>query len=135
MTKSELDALTYEINGAAIDVHKELGPGLLESVYHRCLVYELWHRGISFKTEMELPVMYKMLELETKLRCDLYVEDKIVVEIKSVKEFASVHSAQLLTYMKLLKAPKGILLNFNVVNLFREGQCTLVNDHFKNLPD
>lgn len=135
MTKSQLDELTYEINGAAIEVHKALGPGLLESVYHRCLAYELWHRGINFQTEMEIPILYKMLELDAKLRCDLFVEEVIVVEIKSVKEFASVHTAQLLTYMKLLKAPKGILLNFNVFNLFKDGQRTLINEHFKLLQD
>lgn len=107
MTKSELDDLTYKINGATIEVHKELGPGLLESVYHKCLAYKLWHRGINFETEFEIQIMYKMLQIDAKLRCDLLLENSIIVEIKSVKDFSPVHSAQLLTYMKLLEAPKG----------------------------
>lgn len=135
MTKSELKDLTYEINGAAITVHKELGPGLLESVYQRCMAYELWHRGINFKLEMSLPVKYKMIELETTLRCDLYVEDSIVVELKACEKFNPVHTAQLLTYMKLLKAPKGILLNFNSFNLYKDGQRTLINEYFEELDE
>jgi len=135
MTKTELKDLTYQINGAAITVHKELGPGLLESVYQKCMAYELWHRGISYALEMKLPVKYKMIELDTTLRCDLFVEDSIVVELKACDKFHPIHTAQLLTYMKLLKAPKGILLNFNSYNLYKDGQTTLVNHHFEELEE
>ncbi|MBL4863111.1 MAG: GxxExxY protein [Crocinitomicaceae bacterium] len=134
MTKKYLDELTYDINGAAIEVHKELGPGLLESVCHKCLAYELWLRGINYEIEVELPVKYKMIEIDTKLRCDLFVENCIVIELKAVDNFHPVHSAQLLTYMKLLEVPKGILINFNAYNLFKDGQRTFINDRFKKLP-
>ena len=135
MTKKDIKDLTYQINGAAIEVHKQLGPGLLESVYHQCLEHELWHRGIDFQTELEVPISYKMIDLNTKLRCDLFVENTIIIEIKAIQQLAPVHSAQLLTYMKLLEAPKGILFNFNVSNLYKEGQKTMVNKNFESLPD
>lgn len=132
-TKSEINDLTYQIVGAAIRVHQYLGPGLLESIYHECLEIELNDRGIRHCTEMTVPVIYNHRPLETTLRCDLYVEDAIVVELKSVSELLPIHEAQLLTYMKLLKAPKGILINFNSLNLFRNGQKTFVNEHFSEL--
>lgn len=135
MTKKYLDELTFEIIGSAIEVNKILGRGLLESVYHACLKEELKHRKINFLTEMRIPINYKEKELDIDLRCDLFVENSIVVELKSVQELNSMHDAQLLTYMKLLKAPKGILINFNCNNIFREGQKTLVNEFFKLLPD
>jgi GxxExxY protein len=135
MTKNDIKNLTYQINGAAISVHKELGPGLLESVYHKCLEYELWLQGIEFKTELTLPVKYKMMELNTQLRCDLYIENTIVVELKACEKFHPVHSAQLITYMNLLKAPKGILYNFNSYNLYKDGQRTLINEHFEKLAE
>ncbi len=106
LSKQYLDDLTYEINGAAIEVHKTIGPGLLESVYHKCLEHELRHRGISFQAELEVPVQYKMIEINTALRCDLLVENAIVIELKSVSELIPVFDAQLLTYMKLLIVSK-----------------------------
>ncbi|MGQ3087295.1 GxxExxY protein, partial [Flavobacterium sp.] len=126
VTKKYLDELTYEIIGAAIEVHKIMGRGLLESVYHQCLKEELQHRKINFFTEMRLPVYYKEKLLELDFRCDLFVENLIVLELKTVQEFTPAFEAQLLTYMKLLKAPKGILINFNCSNIFREGQKTYV---------
>jgi GxxExxY protein len=135
ITKSFLDDLTYEVNGAAIEVHKELGPGLLESIYHQCLQHELKLRNIPFVTEVTIPVTYKGNSIETALRCDLFIENILVVELKSVKGVLPVHKAQLLTYMKLLKAPKGILYNFNVANLHHEGQETFVNQLFGELPE
>lgn len=133
-SQSFINDLTYELNGAAIEVHKALGPGLLEDVYMRCLRYELSLRKIRFQSEMTVPVVYKGIEVSTKLRCDFLVEGAVCVEIKSVKEFLPVHKAQLLTYMKLLEIPKGVLYNFNVANLFHEGQETYVNDFFRMLP-
>ena len=134
MTKKYLDDLTYELIGSAIEVYKAMGRGLLESVYHQCLKEELLHRKINFLTEMMVPVFYRNKMLDINFRCDLFVEQCIVVELKAVQELTSVFEAQLLTYMKLLKAPKGILINFNCSNIFKEGQKTFVNEYFTSLP-
>nr|WP_294899115.1 GxxExxY protein [uncultured Pedobacter sp.] len=134
VTKKYLDDLTYEIIGGAIEVHKFMGSGLLESVYHQCLKEELLYRKINFLTEMKVPVVYKGKMLNVDFRCDLLVERTIVVELKSVQEIVPIHEAQLLTYMKLLQCPKGILLNFNCSNIFKEGQKTFVNEYFSVLP-
>ena len=135
LTKSYLKDLTYQVNGAAIEVHKFLGPGLLENIYHKCLKRELDFRGISYQSELLVPINFKGLEIDTNLRCDLFIENCLVLELKSVDAIAPIHQAQLLTYMKLLKAPKGILFNFNSVNLYKEGQQTLVNDYFSALKE
>lgn len=134
-TKKYLDELTYEIIGSAIDVHKIMGRGLLESVYHQCLKEELNHRKINFLKEMKIPVVYKEKLLDLDFRCDLYVENSIVVELKAVQDIVLAYEAQLLTYMKLLKCPKGILINFNCFNIFNEGQKTYVNEFFTHLPN
>lgn len=134
MTKKYLNELTYQIIGAAIEVHKELGPGLLESVYHKCLKRELFLQKIKFYSEQVVPVNYKGIELNAELRCDLIIDDAIVVELKSVEALSPIFEAQILTYMKLLQKPKGILLNFNCVNIFKEGQKTFVNELFRELP-
>lgn len=133
VTQKYLDELTYEVVGAAIEVHKIMGRGLLESVYHQCMIEELIHRKINFLTELKVPVIYKGKELKIDFRCDLFVENCLVVELKAVQEFNVVYEAQLLTYMKLLKAPKGILLNFNCSNIFKQGQKTFVNEIFSQL--
>ena len=134
ITQKYLDELTYEVVGAAIEVHKIMGRGLLESVYHQCLKEELLHRKINFLTELRIPVLYKNKELAIDFRCDLFVEQCLVVELKAVLEMTNVFEAQLLTYMKLLKSPKGILINFNCLNIFKQGQKTYVNEYFKLLP-
>lgn len=133
-TKKQLDKLTYEIIGGAIEVHKALGRGLLESVYHQCLKEELFDRKINFLTEMKIPIVYKGKTLDIDFRCDLFVENSIVVELKSVQEIIPIFEAQLLTYMKLLQCPKGILINFNCSNIFKDGQKTFVNEYFSRLP-
>ncbi len=133
LTKKFLDNLTYKVIGAAIEVHKELGPGLLESVYHKCMLLELTERGLNYQSELVVPLKYKENIVETELRCDLLIENVIVVELKCVQEIHPVHKAQLLSYMKLLKKPKGILINFNVSNIFNEGQQTFVNEYFSEL--
>ncbi|MFV0218138.1 GxxExxY protein [Empedobacter falsenii] len=135
ITKKYLDELTYEIIGSAIEVHKIMGRGLLESVYHQCLTEELNHRKINFLTEMKIPVVYKEKLLDLDFRCDLYVENSIVVELKAVQDIVLAYEAQLLTYMKLQKCPKGILINFNCFNIFNEGQKTYVNEFFTHLPN
>lgn len=135
VSKKYLDLITYEIIGAAIEVHKALGPGLLESVYHKCLKKELEFKNISFETELSIPIKYKGEDIDADLRCDFFIDDCIVVELKSTDTIKPIFEAQLLTYMKLLKAPKGILINFNVQNLFKEGQKTYVNDYFRNISE
>lgn len=135
LTKSYLTELAYQIVGAAIEVHKALGPGLLEGVYHKCLKQEFATRQLVFFSEYIVPVNYKGLEIEAELRCDFLVEDAIVVELKAVDAVAPVHEAQLMTYIKLMEKPKGILINFNCANLFKEGQRTFVNEFFRQLPE
>ncbi|MBF4473254.1 MULTISPECIES: GxxExxY protein [Flavobacterium] len=134
ITQKFLDELTYEIIGSAIEVHKSIGKGLLESVYHQCMIEELSQRKINFHTEMNVPIIYKTKKLTTNFRCDLFIENCIVLELKSVLEMNSIFEAQILTYMQLLEAPKGIIINFNCHNIFKEGQKTFVNDFFKLLP-
>ncbi|WP_418264210.1 GxxExxY protein [Flavobacterium faecale] len=135
ITKEYIKDLTYKINGAAIEVHKELGPGLLESVYHKCVKSELKYRGIAFQSELKVPINFKGYELETEYRCDLLIENCIVVELKAQDILPPIHQAQILTYMKLLKKPKGILYNFHSTNLYHEGQKTFVNEYFSALDD
>lgn len=133
LTKTQIKDLTYQINGIAIEVHKAIGPGLLESVYHKCMIHELNMRGISFKTELVVPINYKGLQLDTELRCDLFIEDTIAVELKAVEKILPIHEAQLLTYMNLLEVPFGILYNFNTTNIFHDGQKTYVNEIYRIL--
>lgn len=106
------DPVTSAIISAAIDVHKVLGPGLLESVYETCLCHELQLRGLAFERQKVLPVLYKGIRLDTGLRIDLVVCDAVVVELKCVDALAPVHEAQLLTYMRLAGIRTGLLLNF-----------------------
>ncbi len=134
-TKAYFKDLVYQINGAAIEVHKALGPGLLESVYHRCMVYELQKRDIAFQSELRIPIYYKDMEFDADLRCDLLVEKNVVVELKSHDKILAVHEAQLLTYMKLLQVPVGLMINFNCSHIFSEGQKTYVNDWYRILED
>jgi GxxExxY protein len=110
----ERDPLTEAVIGAAIDVHRELGPGLLESVYERCLTYELDLRGIEHETQVELPVVYKGTKLDCHFFMDVVIPGRLVIELKAVEELQRIHEAQLLTYMKLARIRLGLLLNFNV---------------------
>lgn len=134
ITQKYLDELSFNLIGASIEVHKAVGKGLLENVYHECLKEELRHRKINFLTEMKVPLIYRGKELNADLRCDLFIENCLVAELKATSEISPIHEAQLMTYMKLLKAPKGIIINFNCFNIFREGQKTFVNEYFKLLP-
>lgn|SRR3970282_1972147 len=134
MTQKYLDNLTYSIIGAAIEVHKIMGRGLLESVYHQCLKEELTLRNINFVSEMKIPIIYKEKELESDFRCDLFVENAVIVELKSTLNSHPIFEAKLLNYMNLIKSPKGILINFNCNNIFKEGQKTFVNDYYKKMP-
>lgn len=130
VTQKYITDLTYRINGACIEVHKILGSGLSENIYQKALEKEFLLREISFKSEFKIPVSYKGLELDCDFRCDFLIEDLIVLEIKSVSEILNIHKAQVLNYMNLMKIPKGILVNFNVKNLYHEGQETFINKYF-----
>ena len=106
--------ITEAIIGAAMEVHRVLGPGLLESAYQACLEYELFQRGIKFAREVPVPVMYRTVKVECGYRLDFIVEDAVVVEIKSVEHLAAVHTAQMITYLKLTGCTVGLIINFNV---------------------
>ena len=112
-----LNELTYEIIGAAIEVHRMLGPGLLESTYRECLCRELSLRGLSFRKECGIPLQYKGIQLDCGYRVDLLVADSVVVEIKAIEQLAPIHDAQLLTYLRVGGWQIGLLINFNVVVL------------------
>jgi GxxExxY protein len=135
ITKTYLKDLVYRVNGAAIEVHKALGPGLLESVYHKCLKKELLLRNISFESEIWVPVNYKGISMDAELRCDFFIENILVLEIKAIDILSPIHEAQILSYMRLLNVPLGLLLNFHSVNLFKEGQRTFVNEIYRDLPE
>jgi GxxExxY protein len=109
--------LTGKIIGCAIEVHKILGPGLLESAYEECLAFELLKVGLSVKRQKPVPVIYKEIKLECGYRIDLLVENEVVIELKSIDGFAPVHTAQILTYMKFAEKKIGLLINFNVTKL------------------
>ena len=134
MTKREVTRLSYEVTGYAIKVHKALGPGLLESVYEKCLKYELEKNGLNVMQQVVIPVIYDQLKIDTELRLDLMVNDCIVVELKAVESLLPVHEAQLLTYMKLLKKPQGLLINFYTHNIARSLK-PMVNEFFGELPE
>jgi len=134
ITHDYINKLTYKIIGCAIEVHKLLGPGLLENIYEKCLIHELRLNQLDVKSQITIPLLYKGIEMDCDLRLDVLVNDLVIVELKSVVAMQPLFDAQLLTYMKLLKAPKGILLNFNCSNLFNEGQKTFVNEYFADLP-
>ncbi len=126
--------LTDRIIGAAIEVHRTLGPGLLESAYEECLCYELSQLGLGFQRQVELPVHYKGVNLDCGFRMDLVVETTVVIELKTVSELLPVHSAQLLTYLKLSAKPIGLLINFNVPVL-KKGLKRIVNHYLEPAPD
>jgi GxxExxY protein len=113
-SEAELNELSGQIIGAAISVHRALGPGLLESAYEACLMYELREQGIQADQQVPQPVFYRGVKLECGYRLDLLVEDRIIVELKAVESLHPIHTAQLLTYLKLRKLHLGLLINFNV---------------------
>ncbi len=108
---------------------------MLESIYHKCLSKELELRNIPFKSEYKIPYNYKGFDLDIELKCDFLIEDVLVVELKAIESILPIHEAQILTYMKLLETPKGLMLNFNVENLYYDRQKTYVNELFKNLSE
>jgi GxxExxY protein len=134
ITQKYLNELTYDIIGYAIDIHKELGPGLLESVYEKCLCHLLLMNGFNVQQQQNVPLVFQGIHLDCDLRFDMLVNDLVVVELKTVESILSIHEAQLLTYLKLLNKPKGVLINFNCTNISTEGKKTLVTDLYRNYP-
>ena len=120
--------ITEKIIGAAINVHRVLGPGLLESAYQECLFFELKSLGLKVEKELVLPIVYKEIKLDHGYRIDLLVENTIVIELKTVESFTDVHSAQILTYMKLGNYPLGLLINFHT-KLLKNGLKRFINTH------
>ena len=116
----EQDELTGKVIGCAIEVHKALGPGLLESVYVKCLAEELTNHNIKYETEKEINVQYKGKELDCGFRADFLIEDELIVELKALDKILPIHEAQLLTYMKIANIKTGLLINFNVM-LLKDG--------------
>lgn len=123
----ELNKISEEIIGAAMQVHTTLGPGLLESAYEACLKYELEKRGLKVLSQVGLPVIYDGIKIDVGYRLDLLVEDAVIVELKAVKELIPLHNAQLLSYLKLSELQLGLLINFNVVRL-KSGIKRMVNN-------
>ncbi|MBQ6755056.1 MAG: GxxExxY protein [Bacteroidales bacterium] len=112
-----VNEIAFEIRGAIYDVYKELGPGLLESVYEEALCFELEQRGLKVERQLQVPIIYKGNVLKTELRLDVLVEDKVIVELKSVEEMKKVFAKQLLTYLRLMDKKIGLLVNFNTDNI------------------
>ena len=133
MTQKYITDLTYKIIGCCIEVHRILGPGLLEKIYIKALQEEFKIQEINYESEFNIHVDYKGKDLDCDLRCDFLIEGCIVLEVKSVADFHDIHTAQTLNYMSLLKAPKAILVNFNVTNIFKEGQKTFLSKYYQQL--
>lgn len=130
MLEKERNNLSKTILDASIEVHKQLGPGLLESVYEICLCKELMNKGISYQRQVSLPIVYKNEKLDAEFRIDIVVENEIIIELKAVEEIQPVHHAQLLTYLKLYNKHLGLLINFNTPRLV-DGFKRLINGYEK----
>ena len=134
ITRKIINEMTYEIVGCAITVHKELGPGLLESVYEHCMCEELKDKGFYIKRQQSVPIIYRGKILDCELRYDILVNDLIIVELKAVEIMIPLFKAQLLTYLKLLEKPKGLLINFNCENIISQ-MVPMVTPAFAELPE
>jgi GxxExxY protein len=134
LTRRHINNLSYKIVGCAIEVHKQLGPGLLESVYETCFVDELISNGLNVDRQIPVPIFYKGKDLGTNLILDILVNDLIIVELKAVDTMIPVFKAQLLSYLKLTEKPKGLLINFNCENI-KDHLVPLVTEEFAKLPE
>ena len=132
-TQNYVNAIAYKIVGCAIEVHKNLGPGLLESVYESCLIEELQECGLTVKSQVYIPIKYKQKDLGGNLKLDLLVNDLVIVELKAVDMMIPLYKAQLLSYLKLTGKPKGLLINFHCENIV-EQMVPLVTEEFSKLP-
>ncbi len=133
ITQKYVNQIVYQVVGCAIEVHKALGPGLLESVYEECLLEELRINGLSVSSQQKVPLVYRDKVLKSELRLDILVNDLVVVELKAVEQLIPIFKAQLLSYLKLSQKPKGLLINFNSV-LLKEQIVSLVTEEFAKLP-
>lgn len=134
LTKKYINSISYKIIGCAIEVHKNLGPGLLESVYESCFIDELEDSGLNVKSQVNVPVHYKGKNLGGSLKLDLIVNDVIIVELKAVELMIPIYRAQLLSYLKLADKPKGLLINFNCENI-NSNLISLVTEEYAKLPE
>ena len=134
ITQKYINQISYKIIGCAIEVHKYLGPGLLESVYESCFIEEMTRAGLSVMSQIYVPIYYKEKDLGGALKLDLLVNDLIIVEEKAVELMIPLYEAQLLSYLKLTKKPKGLLINFNCENI-KEQLVSLVTKEFAALPE
>ena len=133
VTQKYINDISYKIVGCSIEVHKELGPGLLESIYQICLIEELKSANLYVESQVPLDINYKGKKFDSTLRLDLLVNDLVVVELKAVEKMISLYTAQLLTYLKLTQKPKGLLINFNCENITKQ-LVPLVTEEFSKLP-
>jgi GxxExxY protein len=133
MTQKMINEIAYKIIGCAIEVHKNLGPGLLESVYQACLIEELKMVGLNAESQVYIPILYKGKNLGGILKLDILVESQVVVEIKAVDVMIPIYQAQLLSYLKIAGKPKGLLINFHCVNIVK-GMIPMVTENFAKLP-
>ncbi len=134
ITQKHINEISFQIIGSAIEVHRHLGPGLLESVYEPCFIEEMRRRGLSVNPQKYVPVHYKGKVLGGNFKLDLLVNDLIIVEEKAVEKILPVHKAQLLSYLKLAQKPKGLLINFHSTNI-KEHLVSLVTEEFEKLPE
>lgn len=134
MTKRYVNRISYEIVGCVVEVHRHLGPGLLESVYEKCMIEEITARGLQVLSQVPVPIHYKTKSLDQSLMLDLLVNDLIIVELKAVDVMLPVFKAQLLSYLKLTEKPKGLLINFHCDNIVKN-LVPLVTDQFAKLDD
>ena len=133
MSQKEINDIAYKIVGCAIEVHKNLGPGLLESIYHSCLIEELIQSGLRVESQVYVPVIYKGKDLGGILKLDLLIENLVIVELKAVDVMIPLYKAQLLSYLKLTGKPKGLLINFHCENIVGQ-MIPMVTDDFAKLP-
>jgi GxxExxY protein len=134
VTQKYINDIAYKIVGCAIEVHKHLGPGLLESVYEVCLIDELKSAGLQVSSQIVVPISYKEKQLGGSLKLDLLINDLVIVELKSVEIILPVFKAHLLSYLKLTNKPKGLLINFHCENIVHDGLVPLVSQGFSFLP-
>jgi GxxExxY protein len=134
ITQKYINEISYEIVGCAIEVHKQIGPGLLESVYEKCLIHELSTNGFTVKTQVSIPLIYKGISLDSNLKLDVIVDDLVIIELKAVDSILPVFKAQLLSYLKMTGIPKGLLINFNCENITKDGLVPMVTEKFSQLP-
>lgn len=133
ITQKYINEIAFKIIGCAIEVHKHLGPGLLESIYESCFIDEMTNAGLLIQSQVNLPIHYKGKDLGKTLKLDILVNDLIIVEEKSVEIMIPLYKAQLLSYLKLTKKPKGLLINFNCENIIGD-MASLVTEEFSKLP-